>query len=365
MRTPVPAPIGAAIDGASAPRLSAYRRSGADLPFSSPERWHGVAMEGYFWRFTDVAAGRSVIVLHGVNRPSAASTEAWSTIGVASWPDGGLITGAWPGAQARVHQLGARNGSIFCGTDQRVTVDLEDRVHIDVAISQHQRWPSRLLGGSSVFQMVPALNQYWHPWLLGGRADGVVEIDGTRYELDGAQAYGEKNWGRGGFPDSWWWGQAHGFTEPGASIAFAGGDVSAGPFRTEVTGLVARLPDGTVMRLGNPGISPVRADVGHETWELCGRSARWQIDVHAAAPLGDAHVLPVPLPTERRNTAGAIEHLGGHLEVTVRQGRTEVWSGVTDLAGLEHGGLDRVAAELRRRGAPAGATDHRPMVRRS
>ena len=76
-------------------------------------------------------------------------------------------------------------------------------------------------------------------------------------------------------------------------------------------------------------------------------------------------MLPVPLPTERRNTAGAIEHLGGHLEVTVRQGRTEVWSGVTDLAGLEHGGLDRVAAELRRRGAPAGATDHRPMVRRS
>lgn len=76
-----------------------------------------MAMEGYFWRFTDVAAGRSVIVLHGVNRPSAASTEAWSTIGVASWPAGGLLTGAWPGAQARVNQLGARNGSIFCGTD--------------------------------------------------------------------------------------------------------------------------------------------------------------------------------------------------------------------------------------------------------
>ena len=168
-------------------------------------------MEGYFWRFTDVDAGRSVIVLHGVNRPSPRSAEAWSTIGVASWPDGGLLTGAYLGGQARVHRLGARNPGIFEGTDRRVVADLEDRVHIDVAISEHRRWPSRLLGGSSVFQLVPALNQYWHPWLLGGRADGVVEIDGTQYELDGAQAYGEKNWGKGGFPDSWWWGQAHGF----------------------------------------------------------------------------------------------------------------------------------------------------------
>ena len=128
---------------------------------------------------------------------------------------------------------------------------------------------------------------------------------------------------------------------------------------------MVRLPDGTVARLGNPGTSSVAADVRDETWELCGRSARWQIDVHATALLGDAHVLPVPLPTEHRNTAGAIEHLGGHLEVTLRQGRTEVWSGVTDLAGLEHGGLDRVEAELRRRGAPVGATDHPPVDRSS
>lgn len=348
---------------ARVPTPGPYRRSGADLPFSSPERWHGVSMEGYFWRFTDVHAGRSVIVLHGVNRPTPRSTEAWSTIGVASWPDGGLLTGAYPGAQARVEGLGALNGSIFHGTDAHLRVDIEDRVHVDVEISEHRRWPSRLLGGSSVFQLVPALNQYWHPWLLGGRAHGSVQIDGTRYDLDGAQAYGEKNWGRGGFPEAWWWGQAHGFTEPEASIAFAGGEVTAGPFRTEVTALVVRLPDGHVIRLGNPGTSPVRADVRDETWELSGRSARWQIDVHATAPLDDAHVLPVPLPAERRNTAGAIEHLGGHLEVVVREGRREVWSGNTVLAGLEHGGLDRVEAELRRRGAPLGATDSPPVGR--
>ncbi len=38
-----------------------YRSSGADLPFGSLTPRHGVAMEGYFWRFTDRAARRVVI----------------------------------------------------------------------------------------------------------------------------------------------------------------------------------------------------------------------------------------------------------------------------------------------------------------
>ena len=57
----------------------------------------------------------------------------------------------------------------------------------------------------------------------------------------------------------WWWGQAQGFAEQDSCVAFAGGEVSAGPFRTKVTALVVRLPDGTLLRLGNPGTSPVRA----------------------------------------------------------------------------------------------------------
>ena len=87
---------------------------------------------------------------------------------------------------------------------------------------------------------MPGLNQYWHPWLLGGTASGSVEVDGDRWQLTGAQVYGEKNWGRGGFPESWWWGQAQGFADADACVAFAGGEVYAGPLRTEVTGLVVR-----------------------------------------------------------------------------------------------------------------------------
>ncbi|AXH96568.1 hypothetical protein DV701_10935 [Ornithinimicrobium avium] len=55
-------------------------------------------------------------------------------------------------------------------------------------------------------------------------------------------------------------GRAHGFDEPGACVAFAGGRVHARPLgmplRTEVTALVVRLPSGRVLRLGDPGLTP-------------------------------------------------------------------------------------------------------------
>ena len=134
-------------------------------------------------------------------------------------------------------------------------------------------WSRRSLGGSSVFQAVPALNQYWHPWLLGGRASGIATVGDERWELDGWQVYAEKNWGAGGFPEAWWWGQAQGFDEPGACVAFAGGKIHSGPLRTEVTAVVVRLPDGRLLRLGDPIVSPTRARVTDESWSLRARSA--------------------------------------------------------------------------------------------
>jgi hypothetical protein len=207
-----------------------------------------------------------------------------------------------------------------------------------------------------VFQVVPRLNQYWHPWLLGGRASGTVRLGTSTWRLDGAQVYAEKNWGAEGFPDHWWWGQAHGFAEPGACVAFAGGQVRARPLgmplRAEVTALVVRLPDGRVLRLGDPGTAPVRARTSEDRWELSGRhrARGWRVEVTGSAPVGRAHVLPVPLPSQGRNTAGALEHLTGTLHVEVRRRGRVVWDGTSSLAGLEHGGLRRAEAELARRG---------------
>ena len=330
--------------------LDAYRATGADLPFGDPTRAHGVAMEGYFWRVTDAPTGRVAIALIGVNR---GPRGPWATVGIATSAHGdrpaGLVTHALPGSWADPDALGAGSGSAFVGTGRGVRVDVPG-ASVALTITDPAVWPHRLAGGSSWLQMVPGLNQYWHPWLLGGRASGVVEIGGDRWELTDAQAYGEKNWGKGGFPDSWWWGQAQGFTDPDACVAFAGGQVSAGVLRTEVTAVVVRLPGGRVLRLGNPVTSPVAARVGDDRWSLRGRSATWRVDVDAHAEPAAAHVLPVPLPEQHRNTPGALEHLAGDLSVTVRNRGRVVWRGTSRLAGLEHGGLARAEAELSRRG---------------
>jgi hypothetical protein len=324
-----------------------YRASGADFLYGDPLPAHGVAMEGYFWRFTDPRSGRVVIALNGINRGPRGH---WATLGLAAHPNRFLRTVAHPEGHASATGLGASAGTAFDGTADTLRVDLGDDARVDVRIIDAVRWPRRVVGGSSVFQAVPGLNQYWHPWLLGGAAHGRVVVGQDVWELDGWQVYGEKNWGKGGFPESWWWGQAQGFSEPSACVAFAGGDVHAGPLRTRVTGLVVLLPDGTLVRLGDPVVSPVTAEVTDESWVLRGRSAQWRIDVEGSGSLDTAHVLPVPLPAEERNVPGAIEHLGAQLRISVRRRGRLVWEDESTLAALEHGGIDRARAEVERRG---------------
>lgn len=337
-----------------------YRSTGADLPFGNQLPAHGVAMEGYFWRLTRPDTGDAVIALCGINR---SADGPWATVGLAAHPGGFLRTAAHAEASADDNRLGARAGRVFAADDRRLQVDMGPDAQLDVSVRGHVLWPRGRFGGSSVFQTVPGLNQYWHPWLLGGTAHGTAVLDGRRVDLTGAQVYAEKNWGREGFPGAWWWGQAHGFEEHDACVAFAGGEVSAGPLRTEVTALVVRLPGGPTIRLGNPIVSPVRADVTDETWSLRGRSAVWSVAVDASSPLGAAHVLPVPLPAPRRNVPGAIEHLAGRLTVTVHRRGRLWWRGTSRTAALENGGVERARVEMRRRGHGPDATCAAPQNR--
>lgn len=344
--------------------LASYRASGADLPFGDPLSAHGVAMEGYFWRFSDPGSGRALIALNGVNRgPDHVDGRHWATLGLAAHPTGFLRTTAHGIARAAERGLGAFAGDAFHGTEHALRVDLGDDALVEVDVVDPVPWPRRALGGSSIFQAVPALNQYWHPWLLGGRAHGRAVVGGTTWDLDGWDVYAEKNWGKGGFPDSWWWGQAHGFEDREVCVAFAGGDVHAGPLRTRVTALVVLLPGGRLIRLGDPVLSPVRAEVSDEHWRLRGRSAQWQVDVDGHGELGAAHVLPVPLPAERRNTPGAIEHLGASMRVRVRRWGRPVWQGESTIAALEHGGIERARAEILRRGGDHDSVDAPPVGR--
>ncbi len=315
-------------------------------------------MEGYFWRFTDPASGRVVIALNGVNR---AEDGNWSTLGLAAHPHGFLHTGVSASGHASAEGLGAFAEDSFYGTQDRLRVDLAPDARLDVKITEPMPWPRKSFGGSSVFQTIPGLNQYWHPWLLGGSARGSAVVGTETWDLDGWSVYAEKNWGKGGFPDSWWWGQAQGFADPSVCVAFAGGEVTAGRIHTTVTAVVVLLPDGKLIRLGDPLVSPVDAEVSDERWALHGRSALWSVEVEGEGSLETAHVLPVPLPAERRNVPGAIEHLGATMRVSVRRRGRLVWEGESNLAALEHGGIDRAKAEVARRGHRPDAVDAPPV----
>ncbi len=335
--------------------IDLYRRTGADLPWGDPLRAHpGVRMEGYFWRFSAPRGdGRVLVALCGVNR---ADDGHWSTLALAAHPSGFLRAVEHGEGRALPDSLGAQAGRAFDGGLDRLRVNLGEDAELDVRVAAPLPWGRRMFGGSSFFQSVPALNQYWHPWLLGGSARGIARVGEESWQLDGWQVYAEKNWGRGGFPDSWWWGQAHGFAEREACVAFAGGEIKSGPLHTEVTAVVVRLPGGRLLRLGNPGASPVEAEVSDESWSLRGHSPRWRVEIEGRAPRGASHLLPVPLPRERRNVAGALEHLGATISVVVRsRGRGIIWRGDSRVAALEHGGLERAAREAERRGFPGAS----------
>lgn len=323
--------------------LSLFRRLGADLPFADPRRAHGTAFEGWFWRFTDVASGRVVVALCGINRDRRG--DGWGTVALAAHP-GGVVRSAatahaeaTPGGLALCALDGAR---VACAADDRsVRIDLGDDAWLDARLDGASGWSRRhVFGGIGLAHAVPGLSQYWHPHMLAGRVRGSACIAGEPIALDGATAYAEKNWGPGGFPPAWWWGQAHGFDgDPGACVAFAGGHAGLGHLgraRMRATSLVVRA-GGETIRLAPP-TALVRARVGAREWRLEGRSATHRVTVEGHANGTAPHLLPIPLPADRRNLDGAAaQHLAGELTVEVRRGARLRFRGTSRLAGLEVG----------------------------
>ena len=317
--------------GGRAGRLAAaYRGAGADPPFGDPRRAHGVAMEGYYWRFTDPAAGRCIVALCGVCR---APDGVWAVVGLAGHP-GGLVR--WTNAARAVADpdaLGvaasdAEGATVLRGSDRRLMVDLGPDARLEAVLEGRATWPRRAFGGLGPAQAVPGLPQYWHPWLLHARVRGEAVLGGETIDLDGFDAYAEKNWGAR-FPGRWWWGQA-GFGD-GALAAFAGGRLG-GPLAA--TAVVVRT--GREVLRFTPPAAIVTAAAGGGAWRLRARSARavLELEADASAP---PHVLPVPVPLERRAVLRSEHHLGGRLRVLVRRGGRVLLREESSLAGLELG----------------------------
>ena len=311
--------------------IDLYRRTGADVPFGNPLPSHGTEMEGWFWRVSDEASGRVLVALCSVNRHP---TGDWSTAAVAVHPGQTVRAAALGGAAARPTPFtvtaGDDAGSFTVGTD-RVRFRLGD-LSLDMRLGEQLTWP-KAFGGGGVFSAIPFLNQYWHPYCLGGKASGTVEYGGESWSFDGAKLYAERNWGAG-FPLRWWWGQAHDFGVDDVCVAFSGGLLSLGPIARDVNGMVVRLGD-TVIRMTPPVL--VRSKIGDDQWLIRGRSLRYEIELAGDGRHLPPHVLPVPLPGERRNVDTDFEHLGARLRCTVRRSGRLLFDGTSELAGLEVG----------------------------
>jgi tocopherol cyclase len=317
--------------------LRHYRALGADPPFGDPRRDHGAAMEGYFWRFSDRRSGRVLVALCGLCRGGG---PPWATVAIGAHPGGFVRWLDLPHAGADPSALGvwARGeaGSLR-GDATGVEVDLGPNARLSVSLGDRETARRRMLGGSGAGHLVPGLGQYWHPHLLGGDVSGHAEVGQERFDLDGFQAYAEKNWGGGGFPSRWWWGQAQGFEREGVCVAFAGGEVTLGPIRTEATGIVVALGDGRV-RLGNPVLAPARVAVRDGRWQLRARGPLWGVEMEGESVPGEAHILPVPDLAARRSRPAAHEHLSARLHLVVRRRGRVAYAGESEMAGLELGG---------------------------
>jgi tocopherol cyclase len=321
--------------------LAGYRATGADPPWGDPRGYHGVGMEGYFWRVTHVASSTVVVVLAAVNRDAAGGT--WGLVALATHPGGFVRAATVDRTRADRRRLGVRfedgaGRAVLAADDTRLHVDLGPDATVDVAFADRAGWPSRwAFGGIGPAQALPGLSQYWHPHVLGARVRGTAHAGDRELDLDGATAYAEKNWGAGGHPSQWWWGQAHGFDREDACVAFAGGRATLGPFRLPAATAVVVALGGEVVRLVSP-LAPLRVKVDDGGWRLRGRTARHRIEIEGHASGSAPHVLPVPIPAERgRHEDQSAMHLAGTLHVRVRRGARTVFEGASALAGLERG----------------------------
>jgi hypothetical protein len=115
-------------------------------------------------------------------------------------------------------------------------------------------------------------------------------------------------------------------------VAFGGGRLTAGRLAMTVGGAIVRVGD-DVIRFAPP-LSTVRSSTDGSRWEVTARSRRCKLRL-VGIGLGGPHVLPVPIPAERRNVDTDFEYLAGHM--TLELTGAVNYSGETHLAGLETG----------------------------
>jgi hypothetical protein len=122
-------------------------------------------------------------------------------------------------------------------------------------------------------------------------------------------------------------------------VAFGGGVLTAGRVAVTVGGAVVRVGN-EVLRFAPP-LSRVHSTADGNRWEVTARGHRCTLHI-VGVGAGKPHVLPVPLPAERRNVDTDYEFLTGRM--TVELTGAVRFSGESNLAGLEIGHRPTVGA---------------------
>lgn len=284
------------------PLLTAWRRTGADLPFGDPAAARGTPFEGWYWRLSDPRSGRVIVVLCGAMR-------GWSLGAVAAHPGGFLR-----------ERIAPTPGELVDGhLRARIAADAT----VDVDIGRVHDWPRRPFGALGIAHLLPFLPQYWQPVVLRGRAHGEARIGGERVAIDGWDAYHEKNWGPA-FAGEWWWGQAH--LGEVADVAFAGGAIGG----LAPTAVVVRAGR-RVLAIAPP--SMVRARTGDGTWAIRARSARHRVTIEGQG--GSPVILPVPAQDGVEHRSHQV--LAGRLHLRVEHRGRVLVDAESGLAALERG----------------------------
>jgi hypothetical protein len=108
------------------------------------------------------------------------------------------------------------------------------------------------------------------------------------------------------------------------------------PSRSPAAACAARSPPRTPADLGRDERGG-RAEVGGGSWRLRARSALWRLTLEGEGDGPPPHILPVPVPAERRSELRSRQHLAGRIRVVARRGSRVVLREESPLAGLEHG----------------------------
>jgi tocopherol cyclase len=289
-------------------------------------------MEGYFWRVSDPASGRVIDALLGVCRDQAG--RRWAFVAIASEPGGILVERIIEDVRVGTGVLELEAGTVLRVSPDRLWIDLDPMTRLTLEIEDPVLWPRRPLGALGLAHLIPGLGQYWLPHLLGGRARVRGNLGDVVLDSDDAFIYAEKNWG-GGFPQSWWWGQAQAFDgHPDLMVAFAGGRLSP-VFKP--TALVLRRGS-RIQAFGPPGCW-VTAQLGDGTWEIRARGPRTKVILRGSGSPDGSTTLPVPLPDEHRTVAFADQHFRGEVELEIRRDRRLIMRARSSLAGLETGSV--------------------------